>query len=110
MLMESNATAALLLSLVVPTAIYLWTTHNIQVALRIHHESKWVALGRPQIGTASLTATGRFLRFCWSKEQRLLRDSRISRQILMWRISAVWACAGYLLLLGILISEDVARR
>jgi hypothetical protein len=107
--MQSVVTVGFLIVLVLPTALYLLTTYQIQAGLMTRHNRVWIELGSPQLRTASLRATSRFLRYCWSRRPRLLADPKISRQIVLWRIASIWACVGYFLLLGILINGAMVR-
>lgn len=107
--MEAAVTIGFLLALFLPTTLYLLFTYKIQSGLKLRHNVQWVALGSPQIQTASPSALGKFLKFCWSKRVNLLQDAELRKQVTWWRVFALWTVAGYFLLLAIMIKAATER-
>lgn len=107
--MEAAFTTGFLLALCLPTGLYLLFTYKIQSGLKIRHNVQWIGLGSPQIQTASPSATGKFLKFCWSKQVNSLQDAELRRQVIWWRVFAIWTVAGFLLLLTVMIKAAIER-
>lgn len=104
-----SATIGFVLALALPTGLYLLFTYQIQSGLKIRHNVQWVAMGSPQFQTASPSAMGKILKFCWSKQVKPLQDAELRKQVAWWRVFALWTAAGYLLLLTIMIKAAIER-